>query len=382
MAASSIGPLPSSCKIHAIEGEWVNIDGCSESMKGIAYHEVGLGSFSLCDSPQSWGWKAQQPSTLCRFVHRSSKDLKKSLMGGRRIVFIGDSITRETFFSVAGLMGYEGPFTPYPIEKHADIQVEVGQAKLHFYWAPYIADLKATLAGDIGSPIDLIVAGGGLWDCLHKYNEFDTTGGYKDTIVDVVALFEDYKSKMNTGLVWLVPTTINDVNLPSEEKENQMTEKQVVVYRDYQNSAFASSPSWDLVFDMSLISAPKVSESFDGVHYPKQIYDVSAQILVQTFDWALPKRELEPQRFVPLEPGTMANPALGFLMLCLSLLGLFAFDGYLGFVWIPSLLVGGPDCRELWEEAFSDLHKKIGVVSLEPTKIELANKEECDSLLA
>jgi len=118
------------------------------------------------------------------------------------------------------------------------------------------------------------------------------------------------------------------------------------------------------------------------VHYPKQIYDVSAQILTQAFDWALPERELELPEFIPLEPGRMANPALGFLKLCLSLLGLFAFDGYLGFVWIPSLLVGGPDCRKLWEEAFSDLHMKIGVAAPEPIEIELANREERDTLLA
>ena len=41
-----------------------------------------------------------------------------------------------------------------------------------------------------------------------------------------------------------------------------MAEKQVAVNRDYQISAFASGSSWDLVFDMSLISAPEGFRKF------------------------------------------------------------------------------------------------------------------------
>ncbi|GMI46753.1 hypothetical protein TrCOL_g1699 [Triparma columacea] len=380
VAASSIAALPPSCKIHAAEGAWVNVDGCSESMKGISYHDAKISSFSQCNSLQSWGWSAQPPSSRCRFVHRSSKDLKKTLAGGRRIVFLGDSVVRETFFSLARLLGYN---VPMPYEKHSNIEVEVGTLKLVFYWAPFVSDLKASISSSdlISDVVDVLIVGNGLWDCLHKYDEFDEEGGYKDTLSEVVSLLDGDRRSRGTGVMWLMPSTVNDVNLQTEEKREHMTEEQIAVYRAYQRSILAHE-SWDLVFDTSLVTSPKAADSYDGVHYPRQVYDVFAQIIIQGFDWALPTRKLNDPIFVPNEPGKMANPALGFFMLFLALVGLFTFDGYMGFALVPSLIVGGPNSHSLWEEAFGELHQKLGIItSPENDHVEMSRMEENEKLV-
>lgn len=358
VAASSISALPSSCKSYATRGSWIEVDSCSESTKGIAYHDAGVSAFSQCNSLQSWGWDAQPPSSGCRFVHRTSKDLKKTLVGGRRIAFVGDSITRNTFFSFANLAGGK---LPQSFDKHSNIEIGVGQLKLNFFWAPYVSDLKSTITR-ADTFFDTFIVGNGLWDCLHKHDELnDKSTGYKDTLGELVSLLSTNKRSHGTGVMWLMPTTVNDANLQIEEKIEFMKEEQVAVYRNYQRFILSDEPSFDLIFDMSLISASRVSESYDGVHYPTQIYDVSAQIISQALDWSLPDRELEDVPFVPNEPGKMANPSLGLLMVLISLIGLFTFDGYLGFGWLPSLLFGGPNCQLLWEEAFAELHSKIGV---------------------
>lgn len=319
-------------------------------------------------------------------MHRTSKDLKKTLVGGRRIAFVGDSITRNTFFSFANLAGGK---LPQSFDKHSNIEIGVGQLKvrvgsadvspciqlflnvlalrslrssqLNFFWAPYVSDLKSTITR-ADTFFDTFIVGNGLWDCLHKHDELnDKSTGYKDTLGELVSLLSTNKRSHGTGVMWLMPTTVNDANLQIEEKIEFMKEEQVAVYRNYQRFILSDEPSFDLIFDMSLISASRVSESYDGVHYPTQIYDVSAQIISQALDWSLPDRELEDVPFVPNEPGKMANPSLGLLMVLISLIGLFTFDGYLGFGWLPSLLFGGPNCQLLWEEAFAELHSKIGV---------------------
>ena len=77
----------------------------------------------------------------------------------------------------------------------------------------------------------------------------------------------------------------------------------------------------------------------------------------------------------------MANPALGFFMLFLALVGLFTFDGYMGFSWVPSLIVGGPNSHSLWEEAFGELHRKLGMTSQESDDLEMSRVEENETLI-
>ncbi len=62
--------------------------------------------------------------------------------------------------------------------------------------------------------------------------------------------------------------------------------------------------------------------------------------------------------FTAPEPGKMANPFLGLMMLCLSFIGLVFFDGFLGFSFLAGLFVKGVLPSDLYLEAFTLLHEK------------------------
>lgn len=168
------------------------------------------------------------------------------------------------------------------------------------------------------------------------------------------------------GVVWMTPPSIQDERLVGEEKQTLMTEESVETWRESQRTILDSSDEFDLFLETEKITLGVAGESLDGVHYPERVYDVLVQIIAQSFDWALPDRELlELAAFKPNQPGKMANAGLGFAMLMLCAVGLFTFDGYMGFAWLGSLVTGGPDPRGMWEEAFEVLHKKIGVPVVE-----------------
>ena len=59
----------------------------------------------------------------------------------------------------------------------------------------------------------------------------------------------------------------------------------------------------------------------------------------------------------------MANPMLGILMIILVMVGLVCSDGFLGFSYLASLAVRGVMPHNLHDEAFSALHKKMGLPS-------------------
>jgi hypothetical protein len=78
----------------------------------------------------------------------------------------------------------------------------------------------------------------------------------------------------------------------------------------------------------------------------------------------------------------MANPALGFFMLFLALVGLFTFDGYMDFALFPSLIVGGPNSHSLWEEAFGELYQKLDIITTpENEHLEMSRMEENEMLV-
>jgi hypothetical protein len=175
--ASHLQPLPMACKNSAAVGKWVVVDECQEPIRDVAYHDSGVAAFAGCGTFKSWGWDVQPPSSGCRFARRSRKELGNVLGGGRRVLFIGDSEVRNTFYGLAKLLGGEVPTGGEGEElKHTDVAIDVGTTHLQFVWAPLASDLGSKLDAEFaegGKGADAVIAGGGLWDCLHNHDKLD-----------------------------------------------------------------------------------------------------------------------------------------------------------------------------------------------------------------
>lgn len=367
--ASSLGPLPPRCDAFVNDGVWVPIDGCNESSRGIAYRNYKSATYGTCaphGNSYVWAWKEQPSRTHCRFGHRSEKMVKK-VLHKRDVVFVGDSMTRYVYHASMRALGVSdsgaydatGP-------KHADINNLLwGSTPVDFKWAPLAVDQLNALreinqrATDGSSkPPELIFLGGGAWDRLHVYATDEDRQSHATTLKELGDEMRKAQEQYGAAVVWFIPTTINSQALNTEEKRDHMREEDMEAMRAvYARHGILASSSF--VVDGPAFTTSRVGESYDGVHYPIDVYSAGAQILFNALDWLLPPGAAEPVK--PPRIGKMANPMLGGMMLILVAIGLVFFDGFLGFSYLAGLFVKGVMPHQLHDEAFSALHRKLGL---------------------
>jgi len=385
--AGKIKPLHEGCDAMVNNGRWVPVNSCNEESRGTGYRDFGVTNYATCSSRGAsgtyvWGWYDTESYTHCRFEQRDAKSIKKAL-NHRTIYFIGDSMTRNLYHASLRSMGMDSGAYDATQPKHADITNSIGSTTVEFRWAPLATDQVSAL-NDINSGVgmsaaeeedtdaggagqflgpDLIVLGGGTWDRLHV---FATDEDKQSLAASIKDLAKEMRTARNSGtpVAWLIPTTINSNALNTEEKRDHMREEDVEEMRAlHAESGILSSSSF--VIDGPGFTMDRVSESYDGVHYPPFIYDAGAQILANAMDWLLPEKEIKSELPIPPQPGKMANPFLGLMMLCFVFIGLMFFDGFLGFSFLASLFVKDAMPNDLYEEAFSALHKKMKLPAIE-----------------
>lgn len=365
--------LPESCSAYANEGSWIAVNTCNEEQRGVAMRDHNLSSITCTPTEANplsavyqWGWDVTPPSSLCRFAHRNPKTLKK-VFHKRHIMFVGDSMIRNLFYSTLRAVGntQAGAYDA-TVAKHSDIKQIIGKSTIfEFRWAPLATDQldvmkdfngrdpAFSLGSDVEKRIDLIVTGGGAWDRLHVWATDEDQASHKVTVKELSKEI----AASEVPVVWTVPTVINTPALQHEDKRDHMKEEDLEEIRDtYKQLGILESAKF--VLDGPSFSKDRVAESYDGVHYPPEVYNAGFQILAQALDWLLDPRDVEPDPFTAKQPGEMSNYKLGLMMLCLAFVGLFFFDGFLGFSYLASFFVRGVMPNDLYEEAFTQLHEK------------------------
>jgi len=367
--AAKIQPLPATCNAYIHNGGWIpNIDSCNDVSSGALYREHGIGSLGTClpqTTTYNWGWEAAPSSSLCRFQQRPTASLLKAFKH-RRIVFVGDSVMRNLFFSLCRQLGDSGAGAyNTTIQKWSDFSRTYGKAgdvMLDFKWAPYSDDLVGALQNitAISSKAeqwpDLVVAGGGPWDRLHRYTDESEREKRKQELVQLAKALQALGSK-SVPLVWTVPTTINSWALMTEEKRLNIPEEEMVAVRElYKEQGILESV--DFVLDGPSFTVDRVAESHDGVHYPLDVYDAGAQILCNAMDWLLKDTGIvEP--FVAPRPGAMAHPLFGLMMLAVVFVAIFFMDAFFGASYLAGLVVPSVRPSALLQESFNALHSQM-----------------------
>ena len=369
--AGKIKSLPSTCANFANDGQWMSLNGCDEGPRGQEYRSFGVSTVSTCSAQNKvyvWGWNDQKSSSHCRFKQRDVKSLKKHLYG-RTITFAGDSITRYLYHAFCRQLGItdSGAYNAN-VGKHQDLSQTIDSAGItvEFKWAGFATDVVEAVQNitimDSKKKPDLLVLGGGAWDKLWRYN----TAVEKETlsrVVDDLASKMEILKKQGVPIVWTTPTTINTPALPSVEKQESINEDQLKIIRElYDKEGVLSASSF--VMDGESFTSARVSESYDGVHYPHNVYSAGGQILCNAMDWLLPTPKVGPLPKIK-QPGEMAHSSLGFLLLCFAAAGIFLFDGFMGFSYLAAIFAPDASPKGLYYEAFSILHQKRQLPSLE-----------------
>ena len=366
--AAKIQPLPATCEPFVNRGGWIPIDTCNGESRGLAYREhtgATLGTCAPLTQASVWGWEAAPSATHCRVVPRDTKGLLQTL-NHRNVTFIGDSTLRHLYHGTCRQLGDKsaGAYN-VTLGKWRDFSRSYKNTAMEFRWAPYVGHLIDNLRriqNESDNP-DLVVLGGGAWDRLHNYS---STTEQANLDASVTILAQEIKNIRATKVpvVWVVPTSTNAWALATEQKRNNIREDQMAVLRDiYVRKGVLESASF--VLDGPAFTVDRVSESYDGVHYPLQVYDAGAQILGNAMDWLLRDKFTE-DPFTPPRPGSMANPVCGLMMLGFVMICLFCFDGFFGVSYLAAIFAPTVAPVRLYVEAFASLHHRAGLPPIEP----------------
>ncbi|KAF8140329.1 10 TM acyl transferase domain found in Cas1p-domain-containing protein [Boletus edulis] len=259
---------------------------------------VLLSSGSWLDS----AYRNWQPKG-CMLYSYQSKDASRCL-SSRRVVFVGDSVTRALFFQFAHIVDPTLPEDP-PGDgaKHSNHHfVSRSQTKLDFVWDPFTNTTSALALTDPSKShsIDeqferptLLVLGSGLWYLRYA----DTSGGLSAWEANVEARIEAINGahdKLADEVVFLPVEDIVPSKL-SPERLNTMHSSDI----DAMNSELyhrikpsSTNSSWSRLLgsgpvSFERISLPSVfnqmlddSQTHDGLHFSKAVVKAQANILL------------------------------------------------------------------------------------------------------
>lgn len=364
---AKLQPLPSTCATAVQKGSWIPVDLCSEDIRGQSSRSYGITELATC-MPQSrtyvWGWEAATPSSLCRMTQRSSRETLDSL-AHRTVTFVGDSILRHLYHSTCRQVGDKvaGAYNT-TMGKWGNFSRRYGTLDLEFRWAPYTNDtlvptLRSLFEDEENLP-DAVVVGGGAWDQLNRYrNKAD-----HDMLVDGIrGVATEMRRLLESGVAvtWVVPTTINTWGLLTEDKRKYLREDQMVSLRTlYKDNGIHDAASF--VIEGASFTKERVADSYDGVHYPLEVYDAGSQVILNSFDWLLPAEEVTVHSSPRL--GIMAHPILGLLILAVALVALFSVDAFVGLSYLASMIAPELSPSGMYREAYSLLHQRKNLPSL------------------
>jgi hypothetical protein len=339
--------LRSECGQFINNGHWVQVE-CSETTDAQAYRGGNVSAIGVCTGGFIWGWETPPPRSHCTFSRRSSKELITTLKN-RQLIFIGDSMMRSLFHSFSTEVGFDED-AGGTAKKHSNFTSVFHDVQIKFIWAPFSMDQINTLRelrmNETHEVVDLIVIGGGSWDLLHRTSNESEMILLNSTLVSLKDEI-DKTVRHTRPVVWLSPTRIYDPLL-TEEKRRHMTEVKMAWLRNlYDEIGITSAASLHI---MGLAyTDERVSESFDGVHYPKSVYFAGAQILSNSFDWLLEGKDDKPTESFA-EIGVLSDPLKGLITMTVVVIGLYKFDSLLGLLYFVSSVIQGIRPDILYED--------------------------------
>lgn len=331
---------------------------------------------------------------------------------------MGDSLGRKYYFDLLAALGHPSPLAhDDTAAKHQDLRFDVdGETSVAFYWRPYAREVQAQLAqwsaGGVKSQPQAALLSFGLWDTLHE-TPVDEVAAAVEGIAE--ALRERRQAGGEGFRAWLLPTTVVDTKLLTEEKRAHMTEAQVAAMRESMKGS-ALPGAVDVVLDGAKVTQGLAARSEDGVHYDDGVYATLVQMGSNAYAASLKgpaaaaaaaqkqgdqghkkqrQREQQGRRVLlglddvadwevwgeeegagetgvggtmhrvlkaaagPKEiDGSMSSPWHGAFVLIVVALMLLTMDSYAGLSWL-ALWLTRADAKVTWVEAYEPLLSKI-----------------------
>lgn len=246
-------------------------------------------------------------TTGCMLHNYKSNDISTCL-SSRRVVFVGDSVTRQLFFTVAHMADPILPSEPpSDDQKHADhTLVSKDMTEFSFVWDPYLNTTRtrhilqltdesnvASTPASIRTPAILVI-GSGLW--FLRYAE--SSGGlprWEATIEDTLDLVTKAGERLADTVVFLPVEDLASSKLSSARASSMRTSDIDAMNADLKHRI---DPAWTehfivpsrflrkssrrshVVFPQAFNEMLDPSQTADGLHYSHSVLNAQANVLL------------------------------------------------------------------------------------------------------
>jgi len=343
----------------------------------------------------TWKW-TDDIMHKCPYQGYSSVEVG-AILKNKRIIFIGDSMTRASYHGFNGLV--DGTYDPLvaveqatidlkgsggstnTVFKHVPLKhsVKSTNTDVSFVWAPTLTDLGEALKQLDDTAYDVLVTGVAVWDALYTHD----VEVYKKQLESL-----NIPTSKALTTVWLEPTSIIDMRLNTDTKRQYMTEAQVAPYRAAVKGSININNHVDVIIDParsitplhgpeSITNVHITTGSIDGVHYGAEVYSVIGQVVLNGLQLKVKQSGhrvaatpvpvsasktipgttgTTKKAYKPKPTGSMSFPTSGLMVLLLSAVMLLTMDNFLGFGYL-GLLFGGKPFD--YDEAYTPLLAKV-----------------------
>ncbi|KAI6708661.1 hypothetical protein JHW43_008812 [Diplocarpon mali] len=251
-------------------------------------------------------YKVWQPPGC--MLHEYTKQDIQECFKTRRLVFIGDSTTRQIFWAVARKMDQQRAEKEIADlldldEKHTDLAFESGGIKAQFFWDPWLnstalmGELKTfkayapTKPDGPGESAGMLVLGTpGLWYARHGQENYFKE--FKESI-DVVIPYMDHLSENSTSvavpmtlasrqhspnLLLMAPLQVPRYEALSPSRVETITPEKIDQMNEYMQQASAHSTA-DVIWSYSLMTWDGVAQyEEDGLHVVENVARAKADV--------------------------------------------------------------------------------------------------------
>jgi hypothetical protein len=244
--------------------------------------------------------------TGCMLHQYKSADVKTCLEADRRVVFVGDSITRSLFFSFMHIADPSLPLGPASTErKHSDHSYTgAGEVQFDYIWDPFLnssstKNLLSKRHRSKDTPF-LLVLGSGLWYLRYHTSSGGTTA-WKEKIETIIR--DTRGSNTVADHLVLLPVEILVQSKLSDDRAASMKESDIEAMNAIMRHWVKLLPSTrvpgkeasnrsttQLSVPFVFNSMLRASQTEDGLHYANSVLDNQANVLLNRLcNDALPK---------------------------------------------------------------------------------------------
>lgn len=235
---------------------------------------------AFCETDQ-WVWDGY--AATCP-VANISPAKAKSLLKGKKVIFVGDSIVRNTYHQLNKLLNPKYDQMLFnSTYKHASLgNTFPGNISIAFVWQPMTQNVTSYLQQIQAKKekVDILIIGATVHDALYDRN-------INSYVAHLKAIQSLLPASNKTVKIWLQPTAIVDSRLSAADKQLFMTEASVSTYRKAVEtlpgmiSGYGkdSVGSFHNIINPTLVSKGKETSSADGIHYGEEVYAVIVQVI-------------------------------------------------------------------------------------------------------